>query len=349
MPKVVMNIRYVSKRAIIAMAWHEQHRTPDGASAIDPSRSHMNRVIRGPKTQEQALDKLFKEGVKKPTAQAETPYVQMVLSASPEYFRDEGQGPGQWNDRKMKEWGQKSFQWLKAEYGDDLIHVALHLDEDTPHLHALIVPTYERKARMPGRRKRNETQEEFEDRKREAENAPTTRTVGRSSNEKWRKSFARHDARISYHKAVESLGIEYGQDFLGEALPSPEHKLTGTFVKEQASQNARDRKTMMDNARRWKMDELKKFDDMKAEAETALAKIRRIFKEFKKTFPAVRRVLQFADSTPEMLDEAKKRRKDIVQMVPFMRRLIKDQVQHVDAVQSATTEKTLEDSSGPSF
>ena len=310
MPKVVMNIRYVSKRAIIAMAWHEQHRTPDGASAIDPSRSHMNRVIRGPKTQEQALDKLFKEGVKKPTAQAETPYVQMVLSASPEYFRDEGQGPGQWNDRKMKEWGQKSFQWLKAEYGDDLIHVALHLDEDTPHLHALIVPTYERKARMPGRRKRNETQEEFEDRKREAENAPTTRTVGRSSNEKWRKSFARHDARISYHKAVEPLGIEYGQDFLGEALPSPEHKLTGTFVKEQASQNARDRKTMMDNARRWKMDELKKFDDMKAEAETALAKIRRVFENFKKTFPAVRRVLQFAESTPEMLAEAKKRRKD---------------------------------------
>ena len=94
MPKVVMNIRYVSKRAIIAMTWHEQHRTPDGASAIDPSRSHLNKVIRGPKTQEQALDRLFKGGVKEPTTQAETPYVQMVLSASPEYFRDEGQGPG---------------------------------------------------------------------------------------------------------------------------------------------------------------------------------------------------------------------------------------------------------------
>ena len=349
MPKVVMNIRYVSKRAIIAMTWHEQHRTPDGASAIDPLRSHLNKILRGPDTQAQALDKLFKKGVKEPTAQAETPYVQMVLSASPEYFRDEGQGPGQWNDRKMREWGQKSFEWLKAEYGDDLVHVALHLDEDTPHLHALIVPTYERKARKPGRRKRNETEEEFEERKRRAENAQTTRTVGRSSNEKWRKSFARHDARISYHKAVEPLGIEYGQDFLGEALPSPEHKLTGTFVKEQASQNARDRKTMMDNARRWKMDELKKFDDMKVEAETALSKIRRVFESFKKTFPAVRRVLQFADSTPEMLAEAKKRRKDIVQMTPVLRHLLRDQNQQVDAMRSSTTESTLEEASGPSF
>lgn len=236
MPSVVMNIRYVGQSAIKAQSHHEKHRTPDGASAIDPARSHLNKVLRGPVTQSEALERLWSKGVKPPATQSETPYVQMVLSASPEFFRDPGQGPGQWNKRRMREWGKRTFDWLREEYGADLVHASIHLDEDTPHIHALVVPTYQKKPRKPGRQKRGETLEEFEARKAEAENAETVRTVGRSSNETWRKSFARRDARRSYHKAVEGLGIEYGRDFLGEGMPSPDHKATGTWVKEQAAE-----------------------------------------------------------------------------------------------------------------
>jgi len=238
MPSVVMNIRYVGQSAIKAQSHHEKHRTPDGASAIDPERSRLNKVLRGPATQSEALERLWSRGVKPPATQSETPYVQMVLSASPEFFRDPGQGPGQWNDRRMKEWAKKTFEWLRDEYGADLVHASIHLDEDTPHIHALIVPTYQKKPRKPGRQKRGETLEEFEARKAQAENAETVRTVGRSSNETWRKSFARRDARRSYHKAVEGMGIEYGQDFLAEGMPSPDHKTTGTWVKEQAAKVA---------------------------------------------------------------------------------------------------------------
>ena len=55
MPSVVMNIRYVGMSKINAVSDHEKHRTPDGASAIDPARSHLNRVLHGPATQADAL------------------------------------------------------------------------------------------------------------------------------------------------------------------------------------------------------------------------------------------------------------------------------------------------------
>lgn len=235
MPSVVMNIRYVGISKINAVSDHEKNRTPDGASAIDPARSHLNRVLHGPATQADALKKLWAAGVKEPAAQAETPYVQMVLGASPEYFRDPSQGPGQWNSAKLKDWAKATRDWLRAEYGRDCVHISIHLDEDTPHIHALVVPTYDKRPRKPGRQKRNETPEQFEARKREAENAATVRAVGRSSNEKWRKNFARRDARKSYAAAVESLGIDYGRDFIAEGMKGPQHKTTGAWVKEQAA------------------------------------------------------------------------------------------------------------------
>lgn len=236
MPKVVMNIRYVFMKGINSVSDHERNRTPDGASAIDPARSHLNKVLLGPATQADALKELWENGVKPPATQSETPYIQLVLSASPEFFRDPGQGPGQWNHDRLKEWVKRTRKWLRDEYGRDCVHISMHLDEDTPHIHALIVPTYDKKPRKPGRQKRGETLEQFEARKREAENAATVRAVGRSSNEKWRKNFARHDARKSYHRAVDSLGIEYGEDFLAAGVASPTHKPTGTWVKEKAAE-----------------------------------------------------------------------------------------------------------------
>lgn len=143
-PDLVMNTRYVGASAIRAVSEHERRRTPDGSSDIDLARSHMNVVLHGPATQQEALDQFLASGVGEVAAQAESPYVQIVLSASPSFFRAEGQGPGQWDDAKLKQWRDASMEWLRAEYGDDLAHVSLHLDEQTPHMHVLVIPTYQK-------------------------------------------------------------------------------------------------------------------------------------------------------------------------------------------------------------
>lgn len=42
--------------------------------------------------------------------------------------------------REVEEWGQRTVQWLKGQYGDDLKSVIRHEDESHYHLHAYIVP-----------------------------------------------------------------------------------------------------------------------------------------------------------------------------------------------------------------
>lgn len=258
-PDIVMNTRYAGPSEVRSVSVHEEKRIPDGASAIDPDRSELNRLLWSfgpepetgepdlrPRTQSEALEQLWASGVKKPAQQSEKPFVQMVISASPEYFRDEAQGEGEWNKEKLDKWIDATMKWLRKEYGDDLIHVSLHLDEDTPHVHVLIAPTYGKKPRKPGRRKRNETEEEFEARKAEAENAGTVRTVGRASNDYWKRAWARREARLSYHKAVESLGIGYGKDFVGSDEPSPKHVKTGIFVREKAEELRKKEKELLE-------------------------------------------------------------------------------------------------------
>lgn len=235
-PDIVMNIRYAGGSEIRAVSVHEMKRTPDGASAIDSTRSKLNEVLEGPATQSKALEELWAKGVRPPTGQAERPYVQMVLSASPEYFRGPGQGRGQWDEERLKAWKAATMKWLRDEYGEDLVHASLHLDEDTPHIHALIVPTYEKRPRVPGRRKRGESEEAFQARRREAENAFGVRTAGRASCEQWSRNYARRYARKSYHARMFPLGLGYGRDFVEEGKPSPDHRTTGEWVREQAAE-----------------------------------------------------------------------------------------------------------------
>lgn len=69
--------------------------------------------------------------------------VELVLIASPEYFRPDRTGPefkGVFDEAPTNAWAQASAEWLKATYGDRLMSVQLHLDEDTPHIHAVMVP-----------------------------------------------------------------------------------------------------------------------------------------------------------------------------------------------------------------
>jgi len=244
-PDIVMTSRYVGASEIRQLTDHEEHRTPDGSSAIDPMRTHLNRILHGPSTQQKALDKLWKEGVKRPAAQAERPYVQTVISASTTYFRDKHHGPGEWDSQRLEVWLTITMAWLVAEYGQDLVHVALHLDEDTPHLHVLVVPTYEKKARRPGKPYQNETPQEFDARIEVARNTKTQRTVGRSSNKYWSQMSVLRHARQSYHAAVEPLGIGYGKDFVAEGEPSPKRKPTGLWVREETARLAEERRQIV--------------------------------------------------------------------------------------------------------
>jgi hypothetical protein len=240
MSDLVFNIRPASASAIRAMDRHERDRSPDGASAIDPARSHLNETLHGSDAGPlAALDDLYEGGVKRPAKQAESPYLQIVLSASPQYFRpSDPEARGTWDQDRLHAWRDRTMKWLREEFGGDLVHAALHLDEDTPHVHALVAPTYSKKPRVPGRRRKSETEEEFQERRRAAQESDGVRTVGRASHPELSQpgSFQRLRERLAV--AVHDLGIEYGQDRTPDA---PDGQTTREWVREQAAQVKADR------------------------------------------------------------------------------------------------------------
>ena len=57
--------------------------------------------------------------------------VQILLAASPEWFRDGGD---------VESWTDHCVAWLDARYGKNCVNVCRHDDETVPHIHATIVP-----------------------------------------------------------------------------------------------------------------------------------------------------------------------------------------------------------------
>jgi hypothetical protein len=67
--------------------------------------------------------------------------VELLLTASPEFFRPENPGAaGNWDEQRMRKWADLNLAWLRDRYGENFTYAALHLDESTPHIQALIVP-----------------------------------------------------------------------------------------------------------------------------------------------------------------------------------------------------------------
>jgi hypothetical protein len=66
---------------------------------------------------------------------------EIVLSASPSYFRPgrENMG-GAFEPDKLKVWATASLAWAKRQWPDQLASAVLHLDEQTPHFHLLVIP-----------------------------------------------------------------------------------------------------------------------------------------------------------------------------------------------------------------
>jgi len=67
--------------------------------------------------------------------------VELLFTASPEYFRTGGQLYGDYDPVKLEAWKEATMHHLVKQWGPERIASAvLHLDEATPHVQAVIVP-----------------------------------------------------------------------------------------------------------------------------------------------------------------------------------------------------------------
>lgn len=208
--KVVMDVKRMSVQDLRAQAWHEQRAAGD-VSHCDPARSKMNQRdaygghLLDP---DKAVAQFIEDKGLRLDRRNQKPATSFVLSASAEWFK--GDGPGGFDEAKVKAWSAASHKWLKQEFGEGVVHVSLHLDEQTPHIHAKVVPFVERTTKR----------------------GQVIRQVSHHSHPAFagRKSYARVLDR--YSEAVAHLGIERGE-------PMPEgakgtHKTTRQWLAEQA-------------------------------------------------------------------------------------------------------------------
>lgn len=59
----------------------------------------------------------------------------LLLTASPEFFKNK-------NNEQIDNWIDINIKFLKENFGDNIRYAVAHLDELTPHIHALLVPRF---------------------------------------------------------------------------------------------------------------------------------------------------------------------------------------------------------------
>lgn len=129
------------KAPLLGAAIAHNHRTSSVEKVnIDAARTPLNMVMKGAGTVAERVAEKLKALTTKVRKDAVVA-VELVLSASPEWFN------GLTTDRaglvkhpKFKQWANASVAWARQEFGGNVVDVAVHLDESSPHIHVLAVP-----------------------------------------------------------------------------------------------------------------------------------------------------------------------------------------------------------------
>lgn len=213
---VVFSMLRNSIQDMRAAGRHQLNREPDGTSEIDPKRSGRNETLVGSGNILKDIE-AYEAGVEVRGHKRDTgsPYLTLVLSASPEFFRPDGGPPGSEADtvekaKRLKAWKAATVDWVQDTFGADLVSAIYNGDETTPHIHFAVVPTYERKTGIKPRRLKDEEPDEHAARVADWDmNGPTMKTRSWASNPVLGQKNSAERLRRSYADAMKPLGLHY--------------------------------------------------------------------------------------------------------------------------------------------
>ena len=109
----------------------------------DPKRTHLNRELimfpEGGRNRTEAIQhRLNTAGLKRKIGKNQVQAIRIVLTGSHDDMKQIEQ------NGRLGEWCKDNIDWLRNTYGaNNVVSVVLHMDEETPHLHATIVPIVE--------------------------------------------------------------------------------------------------------------------------------------------------------------------------------------------------------------
>lgn len=139
MPFTVLRIQKLKTWGDIAGAGKHNQRERETPNA-DADRAVNNQYLAGAPGMDQVTAMKQAIGVQRVRKNAVLG-VEMLLSASPAYFRPDNPGQaGTYDNTRLQNWKEATTGWLNEKYGNRVVSAILHVDEATPHIHALLVP-----------------------------------------------------------------------------------------------------------------------------------------------------------------------------------------------------------------
>lgn len=150
MPQVSLRVAKIKKSSLGVVQKHNQRE--EIPHYVDQKISHLNQAVIGGKSlTSDVLNRISNLGITIAHGKQNesTVAMEIVLSASPEYFRNNPEERGTYDAKKTIAWCEANTQFLKSKFGDNLVRLDLHMDEATPHFHAIVTPikTKKRKKR----------------------------------------------------------------------------------------------------------------------------------------------------------------------------------------------------------
>ena len=166
---------------------------------IDPTRTHLNRELivfpNGVDNRTAAIrHRLDTVGLKRKIGKNQVQAIRIVLSGThDDMARMENEG-------KLDEWCDDSVAWLGETYGaDNLVSAVLHMDEETPHIHATIVPI------VQGERRKQRKEENVKRKYKVKAPAPrlcADEVMSRSNLIRYQDTYAEHMAKYGLKRGI---------------------------------------------------------------------------------------------------------------------------------------------------
>ena len=140
--RAVLRFEKVKSLGVVQKIEGHLRRTFDTPNA-DPSRANRWLVEPADASMVRAVEGRLAQLAKPPRADSVLA-MDVLLSASPEFFRGPDEAPGTWDEGRMETWATAAQGWLAGEHGKRLVASVLHLDEVTPHIQGLLIPIDDR-------------------------------------------------------------------------------------------------------------------------------------------------------------------------------------------------------------
>ena len=155
---------------------------------------------------------------------------EMILTAAADWF--EAQYPG-WksNPSTLEPWIEAQRKFLQERYGEHCVTAVVHLDEEAPHVHALIVPTHRYQWKQPRREGKPEriTEKEFLSYGDEFSDRQADLALARKRKDSNATKLGR--LQTAYADAVHHLGLRRGLNRKYRQGTAARHESTSAFYK----------------------------------------------------------------------------------------------------------------------